>query len=338
MTAIVFPTHMQQQQLKLSASGQVLGGASLFGKRIGFSGTPSDLLPIDLGNCVYDQGSGGEMYDVLTNPAVVSVFPCETDWTVDTLLTTIARGDFQALIDTGALITGLSNKAVAERLLARGLPWCEGVVYMNDADEKMVLMRATGRAVRLEQCGLPLSARFVFYDQIHTTGTDVAHSLNANAVVTLGKDMTWRDYAQGAYRMRGIGVGQRITVIIIPEVQELLGRELSRLHEQMRHPKAQVQALHDVASWLVINAMRSETLQANQLYCQSLAEIWRHNAFTTMVDEHRKFVCASPKDFVDHLLGDAFAAASGTLTAESANLHKSCVALICIRSRPRTHD
>lgn len=32
----------------------------------------------------------------------------------------------------------------------------------------------------------------------------------AAAVVTIGKDMTFRDYAQGAFRMRGIGVGQRI--------------------------------------------------------------------------------------------------------------------------------
>ena len=37
--------------------------------------------------------------------------------------------------------------------------------------------------------------RFCFYDQVHTTGTDVEHLLNATAVLTLGKDMTLRDYA-----------------------------------------------------------------------------------------------------------------------------------------------
>ena len=47
---------------------------------------------------------------------------------------------------------------------------------------------------------------------------DIQHALNARAVLTLGKDMTFRDYAQGAYRMRGIGMGQTIELLIIPEV------------------------------------------------------------------------------------------------------------------------
>lgn len=49
---IVFPSFMQHQALKLSSSGQELGGSMLFNaSRIGFSGTPSDLLPLDLGRC-----------------------------------------------------------------------------------------------------------------------------------------------------------------------------------------------------------------------------------------------------------------------------------------------
>ena len=32
---------------------------------------------------------------------------------------------------------------------------------------------------------------------------DIKQEINAVAVVTLGKDMVFRDYSQGAYRMRG---------------------------------------------------------------------------------------------------------------------------------------
>ena len=46
---VIFPSFMQHQRLKLSASGQELGGSMLFSRRLGFSGTPSDLLPLDLG-------------------------------------------------------------------------------------------------------------------------------------------------------------------------------------------------------------------------------------------------------------------------------------------------
>ena len=42
---------------------------------------------------------------------------------------------------------------------------------------------------------------------MHTTGMDIKHVLDAEAVLTLGKDLVFRDYAQGAFRMRGIGHG-----------------------------------------------------------------------------------------------------------------------------------
>ena len=61
---------------------------------------------------------------------------------------------------------------------------------------------------------------------MHTTGTDVKHVANAVAVLTLGKDMNFRDYAQGAYRMRGIATGQRVNVVLVPEVEDLMRREL----------------------------------------------------------------------------------------------------------------
>lgn len=41
----VFPLTMEHNHEKISASGQDLGGDILFSKRVGFSGTPSDLLP-----------------------------------------------------------------------------------------------------------------------------------------------------------------------------------------------------------------------------------------------------------------------------------------------------
>jgi hypothetical protein len=115
---------------------------------------------------------------------------------------------------------------VARFLLDKGLTWCDGVVFLDDNDEKRVLVRASGRAVSADQCGVPLERRFAFYDQIHTTGMDIKHIVNAVAVITLGKDMVFRDYVQGAFRMRGIGAGQRIHLYVSPEVADLLRREL----------------------------------------------------------------------------------------------------------------
>ena len=51
---------------------------------------------------------------------------------------------------------------------------------------------------------------------------DIHQCIDARAALTLGKDMTFRDYAQGAFRMRGIGKGQTIELFIIPEVMKLI--------------------------------------------------------------------------------------------------------------------
>lgn len=45
---------------------------------------------------------------------------------------------FHAFIDTGALITGYSNKEVAECLLKCGLSWCDGVVFLDSEDRQQV--------------------------------------------------------------------------------------------------------------------------------------------------------------------------------------------------------
>ena len=50
--------------------------------------------------------------------------------------------------------------------------------------------------VPLDQAGVDKARRFSFYDQVHTTGMDIKQGLDAKAALTLGKDMTFRDYAQ----------------------------------------------------------------------------------------------------------------------------------------------
>ena len=41
-----------------------------------------------------------------------------------------------------------------------------GVVFLDENDEKMILVKATGRVLKLSQCGIAVDKRFAFYDQI----------------------------------------------------------------------------------------------------------------------------------------------------------------------------
>lgn len=104
----VFPACLNFQATKISASGFELGSDILFTKRIGFSGTPSNLLPNDLGDCEYEPGSDGKIINTLTSSSTVTYSFLDSDWTAKKLLHQIAtdENNFTALIDCGALITG----------------------------------------------------------------------------------------------------------------------------------------------------------------------------------------------------------------------------------------
>ena len=91
---IIFPEVLAHQGLKLSACGQELGGDMLFGRRIGFSGTPSDILPLELGSCQYERGSDGRVTHYLTSPAIVQHVPIRAGWNSHTLLDFIAKVRF----------------------------------------------------------------------------------------------------------------------------------------------------------------------------------------------------------------------------------------------------
>ena len=303
LNEFVFPTYMRFQNTKISASGQDLGGNMLFPRRVGFSGTPSDLLPVELGRCHYERGSDGLVINTLTDTSVVSFDVVEPTWTPTSLLDKIARENcYHALIDTGALITGLSNLDVAKYLLRAGLEGKEGVVFLDEMDRKMIIVRATGRVLKLEECGIPLENRFAFYDQIHTTGMDIKHTPNAVAVLTLGKDMTFRDYAQGAFRMRGIARGQKIHLLVTPELRELMLRELRAASHPTVEPPQVAPFLREAAAWLVINSMASERLQFNQLCVQNVTNVYRKNGFANLLKGPSRFKISEDMR-ADHCLG-----------------------------------
>eukprot|EP01052_Picozoa_sp_SAG31_P020107 SAG31_NODE_1497_length_8098_cov_4.445806_2_plen_778_part_00 len=224
----IFPETMHFQDTKLCASGQDLGGDLLFGLRLGFSGTPSDLLPMEMRPCCYEEGDDARVMQVLMSPHIVSFKVLNQRWSVDNFLREIATTvpPYHSLIDTGALVTGYSNCDVARRLLVEGLPM-DGVIYLDDRDVQMIFIRDGYRSIELSKCSIPRSRRFTFFDQVHTTGMDIPQSLSAKAAITLGKDMTFRDYAQGAYRMRGISKGQTVEVYVTPEVEKLIDNTIA---------------------------------------------------------------------------------------------------------------
>ncbi|TDH74318.1 hypothetical protein CCR75_003035 [Bremia lactucae] len=286
----IFPSCMNFQKLKITACGHELGSNSLFAKRIGFSGTPSNLLPLDLGECHYEPRSDGSIFGALTNKRIVTI-ERKVEWTARKLLLDIAHANppVHALIDTGALITGFDNQEVASFLLKELPNDMEGVVYLDENDRQFILLRDHNAPMPLVQCGLSPSKRFTFYDQVHTVGMDIKQCVNARAILTLGKDMTFRDYAQGAYRMRGITTGQSICLYLIPEVENRIRHEMRLACVEMNSQGTAQDRLQEflvfVPAWLLINSMRTESMQLVQLSLQELNNTWRTSALRYLLDE-----------------------------------------------------
>lgn len=90
LNEIIFPEMLAHQGLKLSTCGQELGGDIMFGRRIGFSGTPSDILPLELGSCQYERGSDGKVVQFLTSPDIVETVLMPPAWNALSILDYIA--------------------------------------------------------------------------------------------------------------------------------------------------------------------------------------------------------------------------------------------------------
>ena len=72
-----------------------------------------------MGECVYQQGDDATMLATLTEPHVVRQLDLPAAWSPLLLLKTLTElsPPADALIDAGALVTGMSNRQVAAHLL-----------------------------------------------------------------------------------------------------------------------------------------------------------------------------------------------------------------------------
>ena len=181
----IFPKATPSQTRKLSACAQELSSPTLFKVRLGFSGTPTNILPSSLPPVEFDGATDGKTLAILSSPHLVSLHHMMSGWTPESLLAYIAgrRPHFSALIDTAALLCGLENEEVAARLMNSPLTQPDGkggkggkeacVFLARGTDLPMILLKGAASAVPLEDANILPEKRFCYFDQPHTTGIDI---------------------------------------------------------------------------------------------------------------------------------------------------------------------
>ena len=237
LESVVLPVETMQFPSRLEATSWDIATNS--SKKVaGFSGTNDSkmLLPTSLSwtdsNEIELKATDGKMIHLISKYSSFYVLPKKLDvlnqtkrnfmqWmeTLDTVIDLSKTcGTFlAALIDSGALMAGTSNKNVAIYLAERLDPDIfQGVVYF-DLNEWWV-RDGLGREWHKHASPIHEQDAFVYFDESRCRGTDMKLKINAEAVLTLGPDMCKDKLMQAAGRMRQLESGQKLLIIAPDDV------------------------------------------------------------------------------------------------------------------------
>ncbi len=132
-----------------------------------------------------------------------------------------------AIIDRGGLFRGLSNEAVAKRMLTwvqQTRPDLKGVIFYDENDCLKILEAGSDNPISLEESKLAVGERITFFDQFHTFASDVPQNADAEAVLTIA-DTKLEEFSQAAWRMRGLKRKQSITVVMSEKTKNKITAE-----------------------------------------------------------------------------------------------------------------
>eukprot|EP00727_Mastigamoeba_balamuthi_P011709 m51a1_g7160 hypothetical protein (1208) ;mRNA; r:18010-25914 len=230
---VVFPQDLRHVNQRISATGHDLAGGMMSSGRFGFTGTLSIRFPSTLA-IMREEKTEGWLFAGILKPRNVRICleGVPEQWSIrrDALgflrRVVLAQGggpEYRALIDAGALVLGMSNRAVAAQLLAMlAGAGTQGVVFIDESNSARVLCQyvAGGPVAELplSSCGIPLPRRFVYFDHMHTRGTDIALDPNCRAAITVNDQMSLSDFYQSVMRLRKFDKGQCVDVFVPSDV------------------------------------------------------------------------------------------------------------------------
>ena len=219
----VFPEGTKQFKFKITGNACTLVKNT---GTVGFSGTDDKkvTMPIFVKSKSYDETSNGKMLHILSreiNQKYKTIDITKTSQNPQHVILNEICGftkkpenkNTSILIDSGALLTNITNKSVAEYLLANLDKKFQGCVYFDDSTAKIqVLLRNYNAAIDYVNCHLLKEQLFTYLDDAHTRGTDLKFPPTANGIVTIGNDMNKDKLMQACMRMRQLNSMQSVSI------------------------------------------------------------------------------------------------------------------------------
>lgn len=204
----------------------------------GFAGTPyNQVLYHSRLKTLQEVGSDGKTLGILkknSSDKIHNLASNEFTNVLDHLLGGMdTASPYRTLKDAGAIFNGVENRFVAEEILKRVPKNIKGVKFYDQDNCLYVLERGKGVPVPANQSNLKPEETFTYYDQWNTTGKDIKQMAHARGFVTIGKLLTTHELAQAVWRLRDLDKNQIAELVVIPEVAELICKELNLPKERM---------------------------------------------------------------------------------------------------------
>jgi|GEM_PF-6682358 hypothetical protein len=252
---------------------------------VGMSGTPANYHTFHqkLAQSVLDnaiQSSNKDVIDALknTNKTSISKLQLGEDKSkyVQDLIKT--NDGYHALIDINATFQGIENVEVARQISNIKNQW---VLYFNQDQvlcgikvgnpqdgqgEKIVKIGSSDPEHIKKALGVEADCRFTYFDQAHTTGTDIRQALDAKALALVDDQTPLDKCLQGVCRMRSYLVGKQTIDVKVTSGEANMGQLIDQMQNRQtsilkqHHYEAARQKLQGV----VRNALLDDVLSVGQ--------------------------------------------------------------------------
>ncbi|KAG9403249.1 hypothetical protein AC1031_005895 [Aphanomyces cochlioides] len=171
-------------------------------------------------------GTNGRMVDQLLNHTLFCQFlPSESKELWKTLVESTINAKVDVLIDTGSLLTGVSNSEIAAYMASHNALEGKhlGIVFFDISRRQwMVLARQTQQTFQLNVSPIKERNCFVLFDDARSHRADMRLRSDAVAAITLGPKLTKDKLMQGAGRMRQLGHHQKLVIFAPNELEKVL--------------------------------------------------------------------------------------------------------------------
>ncbi len=163
-----------------------------------------------------------------------------------------SHDNWNVLIDSGALIEGMSNREVVVKVLEICPRFQTGIFF--DESNRLALIDRHGNSTQLSSSRPLEHSCFTYLDDIHTRGTDLPFPTKSHAFVTVATGITKDKLMQACMRMRKLVVG-------LHNVTFWGTSEVTMKIQQMGHnqglTEGAITSVH-ILEWVVENTIKAQ--------------------------------------------------------------------------------